>query len=255
MPAPARFRRRAAALAAALISCAAAAPAGAATLPVGEADGVRIEPARSGLVVDFTKRAAPLYKRIAGKRVEIECTRIATGGGFGISAGDSSGAMSMRAPKARTPLRTGQTTRGDDFCRVWLASRTTRRGSSSRQLIVSIPLTQKGAVRLDEERTATMMLSVLVFAGELADTRRPPVYPTPAQLVERLQARFRAARRSVVALDSADATPPADTVGYWSDGAGHVAVVALSAQGRRLFAEFAPDDVVSTNVAQFFAGM
>lgn len=252
MSVPLRIRRRVAASAAAalLLWTAAAAPAGAADLPVGSADGVRIERDGGAAVVVFSKAAAPLYKRIAGKRVEVECTHIATGGGLWIAEGDSSGSELARAPRRRAPLRTGMNLRGSDFCRVWLAAGK----SGSRRLIVSVPLTQKGAAQLDEERRFTLMNLALVLAGDEGDKRRPAAWPTPAALVDSLVGRLRPLRRTIVALDSADATPPADTVGYWSDGARHVAVVALSSLGRRMFVEFDADDVFSTNVAQFLGG-
>ena len=43
-------------------------------------------------------------------------------------------------------------------------------------------------------------------------------------------------------------TPPPGRIGYYSDGALHVAVVIVSGSGRRLFIELEPDDVLHTNV-------
>lgn len=250
MPTLSRCTRRAAAAAsaaAALLLCTvASASAGAARLPVGEADGVRIERDGGAAVVYFTKSAAPLYKRIAGKRVEFECTREPAGDKLGPAVG-SSGSTQVRAPKSRAPLRTGMRLRGEDYCRIWLAARE----GDARRLVVSVPLTQKGAVELDERERATAIVLVLATAGQEADKRSPSAYPAPAALVEAL-VRMGVPRSAIVALDSATASPPAGAVGYWSDGARSLAVVALSASGRRLFVELGPDDLVRTNVAQYF---
>jgi hypothetical protein len=57
-----------------------------------------------------------------------------------------------------------------------------------------------------------------------------------------------------VELPSPSDTPPAGSIGYYSDGAQHVAAVVLSASGRRLFLEGDVDHVVRTNVLEYFHG-
>jgi hypothetical protein len=58
-------------------------------------------------------------------------------------------------------------------------------------------------------------------------------------------------RRGVVALAAPDAPPPpGGRVGYFSDGANHLAVATLSAAGRGLFIEI-NGDVTSTNVLEY----
>ena len=59
---------------------------------------------------------------------------------------------------------------------------------------------------------------------------------------------------SVVALASPSDTPPSGSIGYYSDGAQHVAAVVLSATGRRLFFEFDADETVRTNVIGYIYG-
>ena len=54
----------------------------------------------------------------------------------------------------------------------------------------------------------------------------------------------------LVSLAGPREAPPPGKVGYYSDRAEHVAVVALSRSGRRLFIEI-DRDVVSTNVAGY----
>jgi hypothetical protein len=254
-----RSRRRLCPTAAvAVLVLALAAPsAGAAntTLPVGEANGVRVVRERGAIVVVFTKRAGRLYRRVAGNLVSVSCTELIRedGPGFG---GTNSGEVTIRAPKRRRRLRTGDLTRGMDYCRVWLAARTVGRGRErhrqSRQLIVSVPLTQRGAVYLDEQSKAFDLLGVLLFIAVEADKRKWDDYPTPAELLEALADYDRRAR--IVALGSPSDTPQTGAIGYYSDGQQHAAVVNVSASGRRLFFEVEPDGAIHTNVAGYIYG-
>ena len=59
---------------------------------------------------------------------------------------------------------------------------------------------------------------------------------------------------SVVELPSPSDTPPAGSIGYYSDGAQHAAAVVLSASGRRLFFEADADEVIRTNVLEYVYG-
>jgi hypothetical protein len=213
-----------------------------AQLPVGEADGVRVvrNPER-GIVVIFTADAAKLYRKIAGKKVLVSCTSI-------LDDGQNIGTNTLRAPRRRGRLVTGDLTRGIDFCRVWLAPRKGRlRGHPvrlGRELIVSVPLTQVGAVFIDEESKAIEMLQLGVVAGFVQERLKLSGYPTFEQLVGEIPR----LGRVLVKLPAPADTPPAGKVGYFSDGAEHMATVAVSALGRRLFIEVAADDVFSTNV-------
>ena len=62
-----------------------------------------------------------------------------------------------------------------DTCGVWLEPRTlTRNGERrryGRELLVAIPLTQRGAVHLDEEARARALMGLLAFASIHADNR------------------------------------------------------------------------------------
>jgi hypothetical protein len=229
-------------------------------LPVGESHGVRVQREHGAIVVVFTKRAARLYRRLAGKRVTVSCTELLEEDAIGLSA-TGSGSLTFRVPKRRRPIRTGDRTRGIDYCRVWLAARTVRRNGErqrlSRELIVSVPLTQTGAVYLDEQAKAITLFSLLSFAGEEGDRRESNTFPTPAELLQATAEAGGSARWRIVALASPADTPPARAVGYFSDGALHAAAVVVSASGRRLFIEVAPDDVLQTNIAGylFFGGL
>jgi hypothetical protein len=216
----------------------------AAQLPTGEADGVRVVREHGAIVVVFTAKAAKLYKQIAGKVVSVSCTEIT-------EDGSNSGGEKLRAPSHRRKLVTGDLTRGMDYCRVWLAARRVKRHGEplliGKRLIVSVPLTQQGAVFLDEESKTDEMVSVEVVAGIVQERQKLPGVPTYAQLIQE----FPKIARAVVELAAPGDSPPAGKVGYYSDGQEHIATVIISASGRRLFIEAAADDVVSTNVLQY----
>ncbi len=221
------------------------APAAArADLPIGETDGVRVVREHGAIVVVFTAEADKLYKRIAGKRVLVSCTEI-------LDDGAATGEVTLRARRHRSKLRTGDLTRGMDYCRVWLAPRTIKRKRHTthygKRLVVSIPLTQKGAVFIDEETKVRDMLKVGVIAGFLEEQEKLPGHATYEQLI----GKFPRLAKLVVKLASPGDTPPTGKVGYYSDGAEHVALVTVSASGRRLYIEAAADEVLNTNVAKY----
>jgi hypothetical protein len=202
-------------------------------------------------VIVFGKRAAGLYKKIAGRRVIVACWHITEGGRDG---GDNP----VRAPKRGRTLKTGDGVRDWDYCRIWLPARVVKRGSGTthypRRLIVSIPLSQTGAVYLDEQATAMGLRVLLTWARSGDRLPSEGAYRTPADLIDWLKGAlhvpwFWPGRHPIFALTAPDQTPPAGMVGYYSDGAEHAAAVTLSAAGRRLFFELDADDVLHTNVA------
>jgi hypothetical protein len=164
----------------------------------------------------------------------------------------------VRIPKKRRRVGTGEASRPLDYCRISLPARkVTRRGQRvrlPRRVLVSIPLTQAGAVRLDEESKTVSIVKVLLLAQFAADQLNLSTYPTPGQLLAYIQKPSPKAARHFTLLAGPDATPPAGNVGYWSDGGQSLAVVVLSRTGRRLFLEFGPDRVLSTNVAEYLLG-
>jgi len=224
-------------------------------LPVGEAHGVRIVRERGAIVVVFTQRAAKLYERIAGRSVSVYCTGPAdhppatTGGDRAISE-EASGGVTMRAPKRGRRLVTGDLTRGMDYCRVWLAARTVRRNGERRRirprLIVSVPLTQAGAVFLDEQSKARGLVRVLIAASLVTEQEHVVGWPTYDLLLE---SGFRKLGKRFVSLASPTDTPPAGAIGYYSHGR-DVTVAVLSRTGRRLFIS-STGDVLSTNVGSY----
>jgi hypothetical protein len=157
----------------------------------------------------------------------------------------------MRAPKRGRRLATGDRTRGMDYCRLWLAARAVRRhGKRERigpRLIVSVPLTQTGAICLDEESKAHRLARVLVASLLVAEQRHLIGWATYELLRDR---GFPRAGNRFVGLAGPTDTPPAGAVGYYSDGDDHVVVAILSRSRRRLFIEYA-GDVMSTNVTEY----
>jgi hypothetical protein len=218
-----------------------------ATLPVGETDGVRVVREHGAIVVVFTARADKLYKRVAGKRVVVSCTELLDDGSF-------TGTQTLRVSKHRRKIGTGDATKRLDYCRVWLPPRTTKRHGHrvhhSRELLVSIPLTQKGAVFLDEEFKALGLLGILFVASGVVEKQKLDGYPTYAQMLQQ----YPKLEGHLVALAIPTDTPPPDTIGYYSDGQQHVALAIVSGLGRRLFVEYAADEVLTTNVAGYIFG-
>jgi hypothetical protein len=221
-------------------------------LPVGEANGVRIVREHGAIVVVFTARAARLWRRVAGKRVSVFCTERSGPDEDGFIT-ESGGGSTFRAPRRGRRLETGDATRGMDFCDVSLAPRTVKRRGGTRhygrELIVSIPLTQAGAVRLDERARAYALLLLLDIAA-----RHGGAFLAPVDLVALVPVLRRPVRLSVVSLPTPAGTPAAGSIGYYSDGAQHAAAVVLSATGRRLFLELDADQVIRSNVVGYIYG-
>ena len=227
-------------------------------LPVGQADGVRIVRPHGAIIVVFGPKADRLWRRVRGKRVSVMCEKgpdpDPDHSGFFTT---EEGGTTFRAPKRGRRLRTGDLTRGMDLCRVWLEPRTvTRHGTRrhySRELIVAIPLSQRGAVRLDERAHAAALLGLLTVAA-LPQQDGADRYEASVDLVSRVPELKLPLELSVVALSSPSDTPAAGSIGYYSDGAQHAATVVLSASGRRLFLELDADEVIRTNVAKYLFG-
>lgn len=219
-------------------------------LPLGESKGVRIvRDDRGSQVWVFTRQADRLYQRVRGKRVYVSCTDLPEVHQLG---GDEigQGTQYERVPRRGRRLSTGDLT-GWDFCRLFLPGRVVTRGQhrqpAPRRHLVSIPLTQAGAVQLDGERKVIRMTIVTSIVGAVADQRRQTTWP----LFDDLPAKARTAFK-IVSLAEPDDDPPPGSVGYFSDGQRHVAVSILSGTGVRLFTELEAGDVLHTNVTRYW---
>jgi hypothetical protein len=217
-------------------------------LPVGEARGVRLVDDRGGLVLIFGSRSGKLRERINSRYAWMMCTNL--GGLF-----SSSGGGNLDVPRRGRRVPTGFGIDNADFCRFFLRSHTIKRDGSlrrvPRRVLFSIPLTQTGAVFLDEEAKTVKLLPISAIASLVKDRLNLSGYPTYAQLVQQ----HPTLAERVVALSAPGETPPPARIGYYSDGQEHIALAILSASGRRLFIEHSAGDVISTNVAaHLFAG-
>jgi len=227
-------------------------------LPVGAAHGVRIVRDWHGaIVVVFTQRAARLWRRVAGRTVSVMCEQRSGPDEQGFVTVESGG-TTFRAPRRGRRLRTGDLTRGMDSCTVSLEPRTVRRNGVRRHYprvrIVDIPLTQQGAIRLDERERAYALARQLEIAGVISAQRRDKGYPKSTEFVALVPLLSRPLRLSVVELSSTADTPPDGAIGYYGDGSEHTAAVVRSATGRRLFLEYDADRVIRTNVIEYLLG-
>jgi hypothetical protein len=219
-------------------------------LPVGESHGVRLLSRHGGLVLVFTHRADKLFKRIAGKEIDISCTKLDEDGGL-----SSEGGGNVDVPRHRRRFATGDSSRGVDFCRLFRPQRRIEhrtyieeRGS---RLLVSIPLTQEGAVYLDEEaKTFDMSFKVGYVLYGVREDLKLSGWPTYEQVIQT----YPQMGRILVKLAAPGDSPPPKKFGYYSDGQEHEAVVTLSTLGRRLFIETRPDEVLYTNVGKYLFG-
>jgi hypothetical protein len=239
--------RRLAGVVLALVLVAPAAASAQTELPVGEAHGVRMEVVHGGLVLTFTKPATKLFKRIAGREILVSCTT------FGEEF-DSVGGGNVDVPLHRRRFATGDEARDAAFCRLWLPPRTVKRHKMrvrfGRTLLVSVPLTQAGAVYLDEEAKTFSMLRIEFLVDAVKDKLKLSGYPTYDQIVQRVPQ----APTVMAELTAPGDSPPPGKVGYYSDGNEHVTFARMSRSGRRLFIDYAADEVLTTNVAQYLFG-
>ena len=118
-------------------------------------------------------------------------------------------------------------------------------------MLVSIPLTQAGAVYLDERDRSRAMLKIVAIAALARDDAHQPGVLTYAQLVQA----YPRLTRKLVELAAPGDSPPPHRIGYFSDGQQHTVLATLSASGRRLFIEQAADEVLSTNVSKYLFGL
>lgn len=219
-------------------------------LPVGESKGVKIERRDGTLHVTFNKR---LHKRLAGRTIGIRCIKLPDPDELGFIVVTGSGGSRHRVPRQRRTIDTGHANRGRDYCRVWRSAHKSGKRRVGRQLIASVPLSQRGAVHLDEQELALGMAVLLGVAGSVGGSGEN-TYPTYAQLFDWFERETDGAEERLVALAQPSDTPPLRTIGYYSDGVKHAALVVLSASGRRLFIEVSADRTLYTNVAEYLNG-
>jgi hypothetical protein len=140
----------------------------------------------------------------------------------------------VQLPERLTRLRlpTG-TAAHPSFCTMRLVS--------TRLDIVDIPVTQDGAVYVDERHTLFgIRNAAFTAAGDAKDAHSTTFEPAD-QFVDKY-----GSDGDMIVLATADATPPAGTIGIFSDGDRHFEAVALTTLGRRMFYDI-NGDVLTTN--------
>jgi hypothetical protein len=214
------------------------APAGAAAaagLPVGHAKGVSVQVGRHGVNFRFAKRLDPTVAALLRprRRVELSCTDL---GPLKIDGKRTSSRVAerVRLPERLTPLRLPTSTRPHpSFCTMRLAS--------TGIVIVDIPVTQDGAIYIDERHTLFGIRNAVFTAASDAEDAGRATFEPADQFVDRY-----GFEGDMLVLATPDASPPDGTIGIFSDGAHHFEAVALTSLGRRMFYDI-NGDVLTTN--------
>ena len=226
-----------------LVAVLAAAPARAATIPSPATPdtGVRTTVGAHTTLVRFTGASGSALRRVAGRRLRVECGQAADPQALaGMITIDQRVVVGTTAPRRGAVLRIRSALRGFDFCAITTAGK--------RQTLVAIAgLTPPGLVWIDEFARVGLDFFALSVAQSIAGNRAT-TYPPADRVVAK-------GLGLIVALDGPDASPPPDKVGYWTDGARHVVVAALSRAGRRIFFEDEGGGVVRGNVDAYFTAL
>jgi hypothetical protein len=184
-------------------------------------------------------RFAPrLHRRVAGRLITLSCSKLPAPAGRGFYVVET-GEERFRLPTRRRLVRRF-VGRGYDYCTLYLRGR---------RPVVTFALNARGAVHVDETWKASTLATVLSIAAADEDN-----FLTPERFLASRRGQAFAHFQPIVALSSPSDTPPAGSLGYYSDGAQHAAAVILSSAGRRLFVEVEADSVLHTNVAEYLFG-
>lgn len=137
-----------------------------------------------------------------------------------------------------------------DFCdigrvQLTITQNSFEASSVSGPTLDSIALTQRGAAFLEEDRLTATGLAVLEVAIGEAQHQPDGHFLTAQQFVSGDPL----GHLRIVVLVSPSDTPPAGTVGFYSDGVNHAEVVEVSRLGQRIFID-SNDGVLSTNAAE-----
>jgi hypothetical protein len=215
--------------------------AGAANLPTGHAKGVSVLIRKHTVTFRFGPNLDPTVRSLAsGRRIELTCTHLGPMLMNRFRPSSSEG-QRLRAPRRLHDLRLKREIGSKpSFCSVWQVTPVHRS-------LVDIPVTEDGAIYLDERETfSTIRNAATTAAFDAEDAGRSTFAPTDELVTDWNNGNLGPA----VALQSPGDTPPAGKLGLFSDGALHFAAVKLTTSGKRLFYEL-NGEVVTTN-AQIF---
>lgn len=223
-------------------------PAFAGKLALGSTRYVRIVRTHGQLVLRLTAAGQQRFgSEVRGKLLTADCVRLRKTAAGLVSAEDVEGFASIPGPHGRR-INVSLVDPHADFCDVVL-TRTTRirHGTKFKSLpgppLDAVPLTERGAEYLNEDQVTQQLLFVIDIAQAFAAQHRPRDFPTASELTK---------IPGTVALRSANSTPPAHEVGYFSNGRDYAEVVARSASGQRLFIAI-KHGIQRTNVADHIA--
>jgi hypothetical protein len=234
-----------------LIGAVAPVGAGAAPLPVlGAPDGVQVSRSGEDLELRLTGASAMAAASYSGRTLSIDCARHAVPGllfvaGSGSERSEASAKLQREADgtlsiRARMPDSM-------DVCSVPRPSLPEQRGRRQGPFRVVPSVLRPPLARVAMTPAGEQWLEELGHVQQLLAAGRSlgagPSYPLPTATPS---------SSGLVPLDGPDASPPANQVGYWSDGAKRVALVTLSGAGRRLLTEDLGDGMVRTNLLAGF---
>jgi hypothetical protein len=210
------------------------------------ADGVRVVRSSTGeALIRFDRKAAKIFKTVAGKRAEVGCGTV-TPQPLGDGPLATTGFMTnpgVKLPKKRGTVRMWT---GGEICAISTKkvkddNRCFPPDRSSKLCVrVAVAATPSGVAYLDA-RARSIELALTSLSLELA---LDPSWKVPGKTtLERMRALL---GPDVAELATPDGTPPAGTVGYWTDGGKNFTVATLLADGSRRFVRI-QDSVYSTN--------
>lgn len=170
----------------------------------------------------FSAQAGRIYDTIAGRRIEVGCTILVRTAGTGYAVTTAHSGQSLRAPRRpkslRVPVGRGQF----DFCTISLPA---ARNATPVE-VVTVPVSKRGATYLDELQTARNVLGVVPLV-----TVSPPRHPPSEARLRKLT------HGRAIGLSAKHLIPPANHVGYWTNGHGTIYVAELTYYGALFFYE------------------
>ena len=205
------------------------------TLAIGHAKGVGVQVGRRMVTFRFSHSLDPNVSALLrlAHRVELGCTQL---GPTKIDGTRTRGEVTERIvrPRHLSTLRlpTGPGLR-PTFCTVRLASR--------RLDIVDIPVTEDGAVYLDERHVFSDIRNAVFTAASDAEQAHSTAFESAEQFVQKY-----ASDGDIVALATPVASPGTGAIGVFSDGAHHFEAVGTTALGRRMYYDI-NGDMLTTN--------
>jgi hypothetical protein len=230
---------RSASLIIGLASVVLASPATAASPPtLGAADGVTVTQTGRAVALRLAGPAATAAAAYAGHDLTLSCdTR--PGPGLAFASGSRAISSGADAPLRRTADGTYAIT-ATLSARAWDTCEVERPDAAPRRVDRVGPwAVYEGMLRPPLARVA-----LTAAGGRWIDELGRAV-----ALDEAASAALGGRADGLAMLGAQDASPPAGSVGYWTDGHGGVEVVTLSAAGRRLLEESFPDGTQRSNVA------